>query len=155
EMGQTEHQRQIVHWRLYKAMMQVESPGLVVDGMAQDRTYADALSRRADAAQGGIAQHASADALLFEVAVYCQSAQHGDGNRIGHVAADPTRRRCMRQRTRGQRVEANDGIAIPAGIADHEAVAATLALVTQRPRLQPLCKGFVATGESIEPMVES
>src|SRR5690606_38165477 len=67
----------------------------------------------------------------------------------------PTRRRSMRQRTCGQRIKANDGIAITAGIAHHEAVAGTLTLVTQRPRLQPLCKGIVATGESIEPMVES
>ncbi len=103
--------------------------------MHKKAANADDIGGHEDAPRRVPRQRAS-EAMTMQTCLNGEAAEHGDGNRVGHVATEPSRREFEIDRARGQRIVRNHAIHVADDVG------------ARRPRR------LVGAGAPLEPVVE-
>jgi hypothetical protein len=116
--------------------------------MAKERAYAHFLCD-AQGAQCSVLEQSSTDSPACPVDMHSESSQHYDWNRLGHVAANASRRTFTRHRACAQTVIADYDI----GVAHDEGAGGAFQLVLTRPLLEPIFQGRLSAAKTIKLML--
>ena len=142
-VAEGDHQRHGIERGRLEAEGQIEGFGLLREGVSDDASNADAVGSVGDSF-GAVAKQRSSQPTSLPGAIYRETGEQSDGDRIGHIALEPAKRASEANRARCDGVIGDD-----AAVFRHdESAGRTAGLVATRAALQPVVERRNSGGES-------
>ena len=146
-VAECDHQRHGVERRRLEAEGQIEGFGFFRDGVNDDATNADAVGGVGDSC-GAVAKQGATQSTSLPGAIYRETGEQSDRDRVGHIAPEPAERASEADRAKADRAP-GDGVIgdDAAAFRDDESAGRTAGLVATRAALQPVIERSNPRGE--------
>ncbi len=132
-VAEGDHQRHGIERGRLEAEGQIEGFGLLGDGVNDDASNAHAVGSVGDS-RGAVAEQRPSQPTSLPGAVYRETGEQSDGDRVGHIAPEPARRATEADRAGGDGIIGDDAMAF----CHDEGAGRTAGLVAARAALQPV-----------------